>query len=411
MRLAAPRQLMVLLGGRAAFRGTLLLANVVLLAVWSSGDYAGYAQAMGGAAFLTPLASIGIEKCALKLIPRARHTVGLLVGVFVALAGLLLAVAVAVLAGVLLFGHNGPWALAGLAGLYAISVGGNQVLVGLSRAIGKPGRDVANHLILATGLACSTGAAATGHASPVVFLALWLTTVSVLNVALLAGLRPSFAGLRRRVLVRVAVGTSLLMAIPDVVAGVSMSLLFVTLSVAGAQAESTGLYMASIASGTLLNAFGYLLRVLQPGVSQALNQRDLTAAYDRLSRWLRLLLLAGTPYVAAVSCLAPLLLRPLGGLGVVILYVACVPVIFAVGSASYVMENATPLALRATAVGAVVSLLAVVALAAIVVPWAGALGAVGVLATGALVHAAVLLRWLRPRRTLSPHPVAKESLS
>ncbi|MEU7740669.1 hypothetical protein [Nonomuraea sp. NPDC049158] len=411
MRLAAPRQLMVLLGGRAAFRGTLLLANVVLLAVWSSGDYAGYAQAMGGAAFLTPLASIGIEKCALKLIPRARHTVGLLVGVFVALAGLLLVVAIAVLAGVLLFGHNGPWLLAGLAGLYAIGIGGNQVLVGLSRAIGRPGRDVANHLVLATGLACWTGAAATGHASPTVFLALCLTNVSVLNVVLLAGLRPSFAGLRRRVLVRVAVGTSLLMAIPDVVAGVSMSLLFVTLSVSGAQAESTGLYMASVASGTLLNAFAYLLRVLQPGVSQALHQRDLSAAYERLSRWLRLLLLAGIPYVAAVSCVAPLLLRPLGGLGVVVLYVACVPIIFAVGSASYLMENATPLALRVTAVGAVVSLAAVVMLAAVVVPWAGALGAVGVLAVGALVHAAVLLRWLRPRRTLSPHPVAKESLS
>ncbi|MER7128188.1 hypothetical protein [Streptosporangium saharense] len=389
------RALAMLLGGRAAFRGTVLLSNLALLAVWGAGEYEDYAQAMGSMMFLAPLASIGIEKCALKLIPRLRHTVASLVGVFVTLCALLLSVALAVLATTVSLGHSGHWAIAGLAGLYAICVGLTQVMVGLSRALGRPKRDVAAHLTLCVALVCWTGAAFVFEVSPVTFLALTVTTMATLNVVLLLMLRPRFDGLRRRTLVRAAVRTSLLMAIPDLVGGLSMSLLFVVLRVTGARAESTGLYMASVASALLLNAFSYLLRVLQPDVSRSLNQRDLTATYDRLARWLRLLVLVGVLYVPAVLAVALLVLRPYGGIGVVVVYAACVPVIFAVGSANYVMENASAGALAATSVGAAISLVAVGALAFSIVPWAGALGAVTVLAFGELVHALVILRWLR----------------
>lgn len=394
---ATVRRLAALMGGRAVFRGTLLVANVALLGAWGSPDYAGYAQAMGGAAVLALIATTGIEKCALKLIPRLRYTVPALIGVFVALAGVLLVVALAVLGGMLALGRNGPWPLAALAGLSQIGVGLNQVLVGLTRAIGKPARDVANHLVLSAALAGYTGAALALGITPVRFLTLYAGTVAVLNLALLAGLRPDFRGLRRRALTKAAVGTSLRMAVPDLAGGMSVSLMFLALSVAGAQAESTGLYMASTASSTLLNAFSYLLRILQPDVSRALHQQDLTAAYTRLSRWLRLLMLTGTPYVLAVLVLALTVLQPHGDVGVVILYIACVPVIFAVGSANYVMENATRQALHATAIGAGLSLAVIGALAFVVVPWAGALGAVVLIAFGALVHAGAILRWLRPR--------------
>ncbi|MEV0237422.1 hypothetical protein [Nonomuraea sp. NPDC050786] len=399
MKLPAPastRRLAALVGGRAAFRGTLLLANVTLLAAWGSPVYAGYAQAMGGAAVLALIASTGIEKCALKLIPRLRYTVPALVGVFVALAGLLLVAALAVLGGMLALGRNGPWPLAALAGLSQIGVGLNQVLVGLTRAIGKPARDVANHLVLSAALAGCTVAALVLKITPVTFLALYSGTVALLSLALLAGLRPDFRGLRRRTLKRAAIGTSLRMAVPDLAGGMTMSLMFLALSVAGAQAESTGLYMASTASSTLLNAFSYLLRILQPDVSRALHQRDLTAAYRRLSRWLRLLMLTGTPYVLGVLVVALTVLRPHGDAGVVILYIACVPVIFAVGSANYVMENATREALHATAVGAALSLAVIGVLAFVVVPWAGAFGAVILIAFGELIHAGAILRWLGP---------------
>ncbi|MBN6050667.1 hypothetical protein JYK22_01875, partial [Nonomuraea sp. RK-328] len=371
------------------------VANVALLAAWGPA-YAGYAQAMGGAAVLALIATTGIEKCALKLIPRLRYTVPALIGVFVALAGVLLVVALAVLGGMLALGRNGPWPLAALAGLSQIGVGLNQVLVGLTRAIGRPARDVANHLALSVALAGLTGAALTLEIAPVTFLSLYAGTVTVLNLALLAGLRPDFRGLRRRALRTAAVGTSLRMAVPDLAGGMSTSLMFLALSVAGAQSESTGLYMASTASSTLLNAFSYLLRILQPDVSRALHQRDLTAAYERLSRWLRLLMLTGIPYVLAVLALALTVLPPYGDVGVVILYIACVPVIFAVGSANYLMENASRQALHATAVGAALSLAVIGALAFVVVPWAGALGAVVLIAFGALVHAGAILRWLRP---------------
>ncbi|MEQ4722905.1 hypothetical protein [Nonomuraea sp. B19D2] len=394
---ATVRRLAALMGGRAVFRGTLLLANVALLAAWGSPAYAGYAQAMGGAAVLALIATTGIEKCALKLIPRLRYTVPALIGVFVALAGVLLVVALAVLGGMLALGRNGPWPLAALAGLSQIGVGLNQVLVGLTRAIGKPARDVANHLVLSAALAGYTGAALALGITPATFLTLYAGTVAVFNLALLAGLRPDFRGLRRGALKKAAVGTSLRMAVPDLAGGMSISLMFLALSVAGAQAQSTGLYMASTASSTLLNAFSYLLRILQPDVSRALHQRDLTAAYQRLSRWLGLLMLIGTPYVLVVLVLALTVLQPHGDVGVVILYIACVPVIFAVGSANYVMENASRQALHATAVGAALSLAVIGALAFVVVPWAGALGAVVLIAFGELVHAGAILHWLRPR--------------
>ncbi|MGN9838475.1 hypothetical protein ACTMTI_10190 [Nonomuraea sp. H19] len=395
---ATPKSLAALLGGRATFRGTLLLANLALLVAWGPADYAGYAQAMGGLAFLTPLVATGIEKCALKLIPRLHYTVPALIGVFVALAGLLAAVALAVLAGMLALGHHGPWPVAVLAGLTAICLGLNQVLVGLARAIGRPAQDVANHLVLSAAMGCWAVAALALGATPVLFLALYAGTLTVLNLVLLAGLRPSFGGLRRRTLLRAATGNSLRMAVPDLAGGLTMSLMFLALSVAGAKDESTGLYMAATASSLVLNAFSYLLRILQPDVSRSLHQKDLTVAYNRLSRWLRLLLLAGTPYVLAALAAALAGLRPYGGVGVVILYFAVVPVVFAVGSANYLMENATREALTATAAGAALSLVVAGALAFLVVPWAGALGAVALLAVGELVHAVAILHWLRPRR-------------
>ncbi|MEV0615147.1 hypothetical protein AB0I81_17620 [Nonomuraea sp. NPDC050404] len=394
---ATVKRLAALVGGRAAFRATLLLANLALLAAWGQPEYAGYAQAMGSAAVLSAIAATGIEKCALKLIPRLRHTVPMLVGIFVTLAGALLVVALAVLGGMLALGSGGPWPLVTLAGLSSICLGLNQVLLGLARAIGKPGRDVANHLVLSAALACWTGAALLLGITPVTFLALYAGTLAVLNLALLAGMRPDFGGLRRGTLTRVAVGTSLRMAVPDLAGGLTMSLMFLALSVAGAQAESTGLYMAATASSILLNAFSYLLRILQPEVSRALHQRDLSTAYERMSHWLRLLMLAGTPYVLVALAVTLAMLRPYGDVGVVILYVACVPVIFAVGSANYLMENATRQALNATAAGAAVALAVVGALALVVVPWTGALGAVALIAFGELIHAGAILRWLRPR--------------
>ncbi|MFI6508699.1 hypothetical protein ACIBCT_13935 [Streptosporangium sp. NPDC050855] len=398
----APKVMASLVGARMGYRGTVVLANVALAGAWGPTGYAGYAAAMGGAAFLLPIASLGIEKCALKLVPRARRTVDRLIGIFVALAAVLLLASLAVLA-VLLLGRDDPL-LPGLAGLWAICAGGNQVLVGLSRAVDRPGRDVANHLVLAAVLAGLTVAAVTGT-PPTTFLALYTLTLIVLNAALLAGLRPDFTGLRRRTLVRVSVGTSALMAVADVVGGVSVSLLFLALSVTGAEDESGGLYLAVIVSSVLLNAFAYLLRILQPQVSRELHQRDLTSMLGTLARWLRLLVLAGVPYLALTLGASLLLLRDLGGPGVLVLYAACVPILFAMGSVNYLMENATPRTLRTTAYGAAVSLVAMGALAFAVVPWAGALGAVTVLGCGELVHAAVVLRRLplgRSRRRPTP---------
>lgn len=390
----ASRRMAPLVGARAGFRAATLAANVALVAAWGQDGYSRYAVAMGGAAFLIPASSLGIEKCALKLAPRTRGAVTRrLIGSMVALAALLLVVSLALLA-VVLLNRGGPVAVPALAGLYAICTGGNQVLVGLSRAIDRPGRDVLNHVVLTAALALWTGAALLLHISVVLFLALYTATLAVLNLALLAGLRPDFSSLRRPRLVRAAVGGSALMAVADAVAGVSVSLLFLVLARTRGEQESTGLYLAFVASSTFMNAFSYLLRLAQPEVSRSLHTGDLRSLHGVLLRWLRRLLVFGTPYLLIIFATAHLFFRDLGGTAVVGLYAACVPVVFLMGSVNYLLENAAPAALRATAAGAVISLPVVGGLAVLVVPWAGALGAVAVLACGELVHAAAVLCWL-----------------
>jgi hypothetical protein len=212
-------------------------------------------------------------------------------------------------------------------------------------------------------------------------------------------LRPTFAGLRRRRLVRPIMRTSLQMAAGDVVAGLSVSLLFLVLTLTGQSGESSALYLALIASSLLMNAFAYLLRIVQPQASLALNHGGGMEMRNQVVRWLRWLAYGGGLYLLTVLLLALLFFAGAAPgvveVGVLLLFLACFPVFFGMSSVNYVLENASAIELRVTARAGLVSLVVVAALAFFTLPWLGALGAIAVLAAGDVVHAAIALCWLQ----------------
>ncbi|MFF0362711.1 hypothetical protein [Streptomyces fungicidicus] len=402
------RRLASLLAGRTAFRLTLLGANTALLASWGQGPYERYAAAMGTAQVLTTLTSLGIEKSALKLVPRARRTGPQLITVFLWCAGVLTAAVVLWLAGTALLNPPRGGALAVLAGLYMALLGLNTVLVGLCRALGRDRADVANFTALSFLVVSGTGGATLLGWGPEAFTGWILGGTALLNLVHVPALRRSAARPVRRGTAGPAVSTSALMACGDVAAAGAVSLLFALLAASRHHEQTAHLYLMVLASSVLLNGFGYVLRLFQPHVSLTLRSLDAAALDRRVVRRLLPLAVAGAAWTAAALLLARLV-RDSGLLPppvvVLLLYVLCTPLFFAVGSLHYLLENASARTLRATAAAAVAGLVCAVLAGAFLVPALGALGAVAALSAGEAAHAlAARLLLTRPRTHRPPTP-------
>ncbi|WP_431995043.1 hypothetical protein [Streptomyces griseoflavus] len=404
-----PRRLASLLAGRTAFRLTLLGANTVLLANWGQGPYERYAAAMGTAQVLTTVTSLGIEKSALKLVPRARRTGPQLITVFLACAGLLTTAVVLWLAGTALLNPPRDGAVALLAGLYMALLGLNTVLVGLCRALGRDRADIANFTALSVVVVTGTGGATLLGWGPEGFTGWILGGTALLNLVHVPALLRSASRPVRRGAAVPAVSTSALMACGDVAAAGTVSVLFALLGASRHHEQTGHLYLMVLASSVLLNGFGYVLRLFQPHVSLTLRTLDAATLDRRVVRRLLPLAVAGAAWTAAALLLA----RSTQGSGllpppvvVLLLYVLCTPLVFAMGSLNYLLENAGAHTLRATAAGAAAGLACAVLAGAFLVPALGAIGAVGALAAGEAAHA--LAAWLllgptsRPRRPPTP---------
>jgi hypothetical protein len=389
------RRMVPLFAGRGTYRLVIAVSNVVLATAWGPARFAGYAAAMGAFTVLSFLTALGVEKSALKLIPRARRTGPELITAFVLLPAVLGAgclVWVAVVA-------TDPLTFA--AGALAIGLGANQVLVGLHRVQGRPGLDVANHVALVAGLVVTTLAAALGDLGPTAFVGWTVALVTGLNAALLVELRPRTFRTPRRAVLRAASGTSMLMSAGEVAAAAVVSLVFVVLAHSPHHEQAGALFLAVGVSSLLVKAFGYLLRVVQPQVSVALHPAGAGAAVRaRSARNARLLVVAGTPYLIVVTALAVLAGR--AGLApdvvvLLVLYLACAPLIFGMGTINFLLENGGRAMLRRTAAGSVAGLAVAAPAAYLFISHFGAAGGLAAIALGELVHAAAVLHV--PERT------------
>ncbi|RST24237.1 hypothetical protein EF908_06425 [Streptomyces sp. WAC04770] len=391
------RSLASLLAGRTAFRLALLGANAALLASWGEAGYEPYAAAMGTAQVLTTLTALGIEKSALKLVPRATRTGPQLITVLLLSALLLTGAAVVWLGCAALFARSGDAVVLGLlAGLYAALLGLNTVLVGLCRALDRNRADVLNFAALSLVIAVGAGGVALLGWGPVAFTGWILGGTALLNLAHLPALYRATGRPVRGGVVRPVVTTSALMACGDIAAAGTVSLLFMMLGASRHHEQTGHLYLMILASSVLLNGFGYLLRLFQPHVSLTLRSVDPASLDRRVVRRLLPVAAAGAAWSAGSLWLAwwaerTALVPP--PVVVLLLYVLCVPLFFTVGSLNYLLENATPHTLRATALSALGGLLCAVLLGLVLVPALGALGAVAALASGEVAHA-VLARLL-----------------
>ncbi len=382
-----PATLLALITGRVCWRLGWTGANVILLLTWGRDRFADYATATGIATLLGTGLCAGLEKAALKLVPRARRARPYLVRAVVLLTVGLppLLVGLLALAGVAGLPHV-TGLLVAVAALSTV-LGANVVLVALQRAVGHPGRDPGNYLALVTAmlalalLAGPLGLTPTGYT-----LALTAITL-VFDLALVAALRPALRPGRAtgvaagRRMLRLTGGTAVMMTGYEVTIAGAVSVAFAVLAGSSRHAESAELYLAY--SGWQIMAAGtsYLMRVYQPRLSLA--QGGAAGAVRRRASRLAagaLALLAGYALVAGgVAALIgagalprlphlPLIVA-IGGL-----FAARVPVYLLTAGAAYVLENGDARTLRRAAAGASCGLVVAAALA---VPLVGRFGAVG----------------------------------
>jgi hypothetical protein len=403
-----PGLLVSLVAGRGAFRAALLGSSVALLPLWGQSTFAGYASAMGRFVFVVPLVNFGVEKTALKLVPRAGATrrpltaALLAAGCFIVVPFLLwLALAAA---------RGWVSQLVTMAGLLAASLGLNQVLVALHRALGRPRHDARNFFTLGVATAGATALVPLLGLQPVGFVTVLLAVTVALNLVLLRGLRaPWRERLRaRRVLGPFLVSTMAFMGVADVSRGVSFSVLFLILGSTRFAPEIALLYVTATAADILLGVVEYVLRVFQPQVALALARRGQAAR--RWARQLSLSLVAGgVAWLAVAFAAARQLDHALAEVpaappwtAVVVLFAACLPLFVAKAVANFLLENLDMGALRLAAAASVAGTLSVALLGLAAAPRLGALGAVAALAGGEIGNGLFVLTRLRGTGAAAP---------
>jgi hypothetical protein len=398
------RLLGALVGGRVVYRLAVLASTLLLVDAWGSSGFAAYAGAMGAFAFVLPVVASGVEKSALKLLPRTSAARPSLVGGFLA-AGVGLAFLFLAVLGAAALAGWGVGSLRLAVGALAALLAVNQLLVGLQRALGRPRRDLANSLALAAATLGAAVAAVAVGAGALTYVCALAALVGCLDAVLLASLGPwSLRRLRRRSLLVHAARTTALMGVADVAGGLATAALFVVLSRSALAGQASPLFVTTSAAALLFGLVEFVLRVLQPQVSLALGRRP-ASARRHARRLGASIVLGGSAYLALAVAGAVALVdvtSPPAGLPdwapALALLVALLPVFLATAILNYVLENLDTASLRLTAVGSAAGLAGAVGAGLVLAPRWGAFGAVAALAVGEIVHAAaVTARYQRGR--------------
>ncbi|MET7462744.1 hypothetical protein [Nonomuraea sp. NPDC005501] len=391
-----PRRLLTLLTGRAAFRLLMYGSAGVLVAAWSREDFNRYAAAVGAAGWLGMLAQSGPEKAALTLLPRAGRTRGHLVGMLravVAYVPLPFTVAAAV---ALLLAPGSQPAVYLTAAAYYVALGCGMLGVAVHRALGRYTRDTVNSALLGLGMIGMAWLAFAVPLPPAGYLAGLLALVITLNLALVRGL-PRGSGAPRPVLRVILARTAALMGAADVMASAMIGTLFVELSLTPYASQSGDLYLMTIGWGFVTSVVYTLQRIYQPRLvvhlgpdgrsDDAARVRELVRRVARASVWVSglWLVLAGAALAGGLAGT-----RSLVALGVLLASLLPANALASVGM--FVLENTGEAGLRDSAKAVVLTWAAMTALGAVVIPFAGAAGAVYTLGAQGFVLGLVLRR-------------------
>lgn len=391
------RVVAVLLGGRAAFRGSLVLSAPVLLAIWGDPAFAPYAVAVGTTLVLSPLVGSGAEKSAGMLLARAEAGGGernsprvlaahVTIVVVIASASMLAAVP-------LLMRLPGPTDLYVLAALTNVGFGAVQALVAYWRVLGRPYVDSLSHSTLAVATVVGVLLAAFADAGPQTVLAIQGSVALAVAAGLGLALRHRLARPRRRDLV-VTTRTTVLMGANTLLATAAVSVVFAILAQQGLTTAAGQLYVAIVGYTVVANLFDYLLRVFQPWLAVRLADGG-PAMVRTAGQVARFSLLALVPLSVGAVLMSS---RWVSGTAEALLVVAAVtPALLVAAALVWVLENLDHATLLGTVLAGILGLLTTVIAGWVLLPSSPVAGSALVLLAGAAVTTAALLPMLRRR--------------
>ncbi|MFI7635006.1 hypothetical protein [Nonomuraea sp. NPDC049400] len=393
-----PRRLLMLLGGRATFRLLLYGSAGVLVAAWSQEDFNRYAAAIGAASWLCMLVESGPEKAALTLIPRARRTREQIAGMLRAVVAYVPLPFVAAAAVALLLAPGSQAALFLLAAAYYVAVGCGMLGVAVHRALSRYSRDTAYSSLLGFGMLGMAWLAFAVPLPPAGYLVGLLALVTTLNMVLVRGL-PRGGGAPHRMLRGVLARTAVLMGAADVMANATIGTLFVELSLTSYADQSGDLYLMTLGWGFAVSVVYTLQRIYQPRLAlrmgvdgqsgAAAKTRALVRRVVRVSVWG-----SGLWLVLAGAALAGGLAGTRSLVVLVALLASLLPGNALASFGMFVLENTGEAGMRNSAKAVVLAWAVVTVLGALVIPFAGAAGAVYSLGAQGLVVGLVLRKHL-----------------
>ncbi|TDE49029.1 hypothetical protein E1295_20640 [Nonomuraea mesophila] len=386
-----PRRLLTLLGGRATFRLLLYGSAGVLVAAWSREDFNRYAAAVGAVGWLCMVVQSGPEKAALTLIPRAGRTRRQIAGMLRAMVTYVPLPFTAAAAAALLLAPDATITIYLLAIAYYIGLGCGMLGVAVHRALGSYTRDTVHFTLLGLGMIGMAGLAFTVPIPPSVYLAGLLVLVSGLNLALLRGLPR--AGSWRRPVRDLLARTVVLMGAADVMSNAMIGTLFVELSLTSYAGQSGDLYMMTLGWGFAVSVVYTLQRIYQPRLVLRMGSDDATGIRLLVRRAALLSTWAGALWLALAGAALAGGLAGTGSLVALgVLLASLLPVNTLASAGMFVLENSGRAGLRDSARAVVLAWAATTALGALVVPLAGAAGAVYALGAQGFVLGLVLRR-------------------
>jgi hypothetical protein len=384
-----------LVAGRSTYRLIALATTVALLPVWGAERYGMYAAATASFSWLMALVFTGPEKTVLKLLPRAPRTGRLVTGGLLAVLWWLPIPVAAAFVLVLVAGAGERTVLYIGVPAMLVSVGCTQLLVGLHRAHGRLGPDVASFLAMSVAQLLVLAAAAFGGLGPVGFVGAVIVVQVGLNLLLTVALgRPSVRICRRgRFLRRLGV-TALYISGTELFLLLSTAVQFTVLAGAAAGAGQVGpLYAVLLAWSAGVNLLIYLLRVFAPRTSLLLAGRAGQAGRARAARLAGFAAAAHAAWLGLVGLAAAAsgLLEPATTTGQVVVWVvllaAKTPAVAVLLFAGFLLENTDATAPRVVGLAAVIGLATASATALLLVPAAGGVGVVVSQTAGELGYA------------------------
>ncbi|TLW93930.1 hypothetical protein FFT09_06900 [Saccharomonospora piscinae] len=404
-----PVMLVRLLAGRGAFRITVQLMAVALLAAWGTATYGDFANAWGACTWLV-FVPTAAEKAALKILPRTRLTTAELAALALRIAAAPVVVLAALLVVTVLLAPASTAALYLASATWAGCTGLLMTVSGLHRLRGRPALDATAFLVAATVVAVVTATTWLADWSPHTHLLVLVAAVTVVLISTLVALPGRWVRSRpsRRRLRHAFVRSTVLLGLTELLDAVTMSAIFLVLALTGRMVDSGPFHLALLASSLLCSFALYHLKLTQPATSLSLRGTGGAAGRARAARLLRGAERAGIAFglALALALLVPATRAALASGGDVppelsgyvvltVLVVVEIAMAIALIYAGYLVENTDSRVLSLTAGAAAVRLAATVVCAFALTPSLGAAGGFCAIVLGLGAEAAVLRRLLR----------------